>query len=215
MNGNLNAVLFDFDGTLAPNLNLPDMRRQVIDLTLSLGVPEQVFADEHIVEIITAAQRYLAQQSADTADRYAADAHALIRQIEMDAAASQEVFDITRPTLAQLREQGIRTAIVTRNCRAAVELTFPDWAEHTDGLFARDQVDHLKPDPRHFSAALTHLSSPAPRAAIVSDGAMDMRTGRALDMRCLGVLTGSNDAEALTEAGAHSVFDTIASIRAI
>ena len=211
----LNAVLFDFDGTLAPNLDLPDMRRQVIDLTLSSGVPEQVFADEYIVEIITAAQRYLSQQSREQADRYATAAHALIRQIEMDAAASQEVFDITRPTLARLRDLGIRTAIVTRNCRAAVELTFPDWAEHTDGLFARDQVDHLKPDPRHFSAALKHLSSPPPRSAIVSDGAMDMRTGRALEMRCLGVLTGSNDAQALTEAGAHSVYETIASVSAI
>ena len=34
------AVLFDFDGTLAPNLDLADMRRQVVDLTIAAGVPE-------------------------------------------------------------------------------------------------------------------------------------------------------------------------------
>jgi phosphoglycolate phosphatase-like HAD superfamily hydrolase len=36
---NIEAVLFDFDGTLAPNLDLPDMRRQVVDLTVSAGIP--------------------------------------------------------------------------------------------------------------------------------------------------------------------------------
>ena len=51
----LQAMLFDFDGTLAPNLDLPDMRRQIIELTLAYAVPEHVFRDRYIVEIIDAA----------------------------------------------------------------------------------------------------------------------------------------------------------------
>ena len=39
----IEAVLFDFDGTLAPNLDLLDMRRQVANLTVKAGVPEEIF----------------------------------------------------------------------------------------------------------------------------------------------------------------------------
>jgi phosphoglycolate phosphatase-like HAD superfamily hydrolase len=40
---------------------------------------------------------------------------------------------------------------------------------------------------------------------MVGDWALDMRAGRELNMRCIGVLTGSNDAEALAAAGADEV----------
>ena len=53
------AVLFDFDGTLAPNLDLPDMRRQVLELTQTLDVPSSVYEDKYIVEIIDAACTWL------------------------------------------------------------------------------------------------------------------------------------------------------------
>src|SRR5690606_6081130 len=48
------AVLFDFDGTLAPNLDLPGLRRRVVDLTLACGVPEAAFAGRYIVEVLDA-----------------------------------------------------------------------------------------------------------------------------------------------------------------
>jgi phosphoglycolate phosphatase-like HAD superfamily hydrolase len=40
---------------------------------------------------------------------------------------------------------------------------------------------------------------------MVGDGALDMQAGRELKMRCIGVLTGSNDTEALGAAGADEV----------
>ena len=60
----IKAILFDFDGTLAPNLDLPDMRRQVIALTKTHNVPAQVVADRFIVEIIDAASDWLKQRGA-------------------------------------------------------------------------------------------------------------------------------------------------------
>ena len=55
----IEAVLFDFDGTLAPNLDLLDMRRQVANLTVKAGVPEEIFRDLYIVEIIVAGHKWL------------------------------------------------------------------------------------------------------------------------------------------------------------
>ena len=64
----IDAVLFDFDGTLAPNLDLADMRRQVVGLTVAAGVPEDIYTGLYIVEVIEAGAAWLTtQSSADAA----------------------------------------------------------------------------------------------------------------------------------------------------
>ena len=45
-----------------------------------------------------------------------------------------------------LREQHIKLGIVTRNCRAAIDVVFPQHPLYIDALHARDDVSHLKPD---------------------------------------------------------------------
>lgn len=205
MKASIRTVLFDFDGTLAPNLDLPDMRRQVIELTRTTGVPDDAWAGRYIVEIIDASRTWLESAGRRDAADYFQKAHRLITDIEMRAANGTRVFAWVPALLLSLRARGIRSCIVTRNCEAAVRLTFPELDALTDGLFARDNVLHLKPDSRHFSTAMKHLDSRSERSCIVSDGAMDMRTGRELDLICIGVLTGSNTAQQLIEAGAHRI----------
>ena len=151
------AILFDFDGTLAPNLDLPDMRRQVIELTRNNAVPDEVWQGCYIVEIINAAREHLNQRDTQRADLYFQRGHQLITDIEMSAARTTSVFAWTREVLERVRFQGIRTAIVTRNNEAAVRATFPDLDDYVDLLLARDNVTHLKPDPRHFAVALERL----------------------------------------------------------
>ena len=82
---------------------------------------------------------------------------------------------------------------------------FPDMDEYIDCLHARDDVAHLKPDPRHLQDNLDALGVGASAAVMVGDGALDMQAGKALNMRCVGVLTGSNNRQALIEAGATDV----------
>ncbi len=201
------AILFDFDGTLAPNLDLPDMRRQVIALTRTYQVPDQVFADNYIVEIIDAAALWLGGTQPDTAKRYAREAHGLITDFEMSAARETAPFPGMAQKLTSLRASGWRLGVVTRNCRAAVLAVFPDILKFVDVVKARDDVEHLKPDPRHLESCLTALACPAEKAVMVGDGHLDMRSGRELNMYCVGVLSGSGDAEGLTAAGAHTVID--------
>ena len=196
------AVLFDFDGTLAPNLDLPDMRRQVLALTENAGVPSEVYAERYIVEVIDAASAWLAKEKAQS---YYDQAHQLILDIEMQAAACTDPFPEARDYLHSLQANGIATAVVTRNCRAAVLETFPDILSCIDGVFARDDVSYLKPDPRHLLQALTTLLCDPSASVMVGDGKLDMDSGRQLDMHCVGVLTGSSTEPVLLEAGAHEV----------
>ena len=205
---NDSGILFDFDGTLVPNLDLADMRRQIAAMASAAGVPDAVHEDLYIVEIIEASREWLmAQKSVDAffADRYAAASHQRIHDIEMEAAGKTRLFDQVRQVLAQLRYSGYKLGIVTRNCRDAVTMMFPDMDQYIDCLHARDDVEHLKPDPRHLKSNLDALQVDPSASIMVGDGALDMRAGTELNMRCVGVLTGSNDADALGAAGADEV----------
>lgn len=208
----IHCVVFDFDGTLAPNLDLDNLRREVVNVTQMYDVPSAIYQDQMIVEVITTSQGWLKQHNPQAADTYAHAAHQRILDIELEAAANTELFSATRPLLAALREHKRKTAIVTRNCRAAVLQVFADASNCCDSVKARDDVVHIKPDPRHVEAALTEAGSPATGAMMVGDGKLDMQVGRALNMRCVGVLTGSNDRQALTNAGADVVLDDIAQL---
>lgn len=199
------ALLFDFDGTLAPNLDLPDLRRRVVSLTLAHGVPETVFSGRYIVEILDAGAEWLAARDSALGSALHADGHRLIREFEIQAARCTEPFADVREVLAGLRERGKALAVVTRNCRAAVLAAFPDVADYCDTVLARDDVAHLKPDVRHLQQALDVLGHAPCRAVMVGDGQLDMHMGRALGLYCVGVLTGSSDADGLREAGADAV----------
>jgi len=199
------GVLFDFDGTLAPNLDLPDLRRRVIAFTLDHDVPEPVFAGRYIVEILDAAAVWLAERDPAAAADFHRRGHTLIRDFEVDAARDTGPFDDAVMLLEHLRSRGKRVAVVTRNCRDAVLTVFPEVERHCDGVLTRDDVEHLKPDARHLEQALDSIAVPAAHTVMVGDGQLDMEIGRKLGMYCVGVLTGSSNHQRLTEAGAAVV----------
>ncbi|NIP16400.1 MAG: HAD hydrolase-like protein [Pseudomonadales bacterium] len=203
--GNAEALIFDFDGTLAPNLDLPDMRRQVVALTLERGVPQQVFEDLYIVEIIEAAAAWLSRKGGEAAADYHATAHGLITEFELQAAKLTEPFPAARATLNALRQRGKRLGVVTRNCSRAVRTVFGDIDVYCEAVLARDDVEFLKPDVRHVRQALGAMNGTPERAAMIGDGRLDMHVGQALGMTCVGVLTGSADADTLRAAGAHLI----------
>ncbi len=185
------------------------MRREVIALTLKTGIPRSEFEHLYIVEIIEAVFSRLQQDTPYAASRYRLRAHALITEFELKAAARTVPFPETRRTLCELRRAGKQIAVVTRNCSKAVARVFDDIDNYCDIVLARDQVAHLKPDPRHVRQALTTLGQDTSAAAMVGDGRMDMALGRELGMVCVGVLTGSSDEEQLTAAGADLVIAEI------
>lgn len=200
------AILFDFDGTLAPNLDLADMRRQIAAMAAATQTPAEIYADLYIVEIITATSAWMREQNRHKqADEFEAASHQRIIDIEVAAAQTTNLFPQARSKLTTLRQQNIKLGIVTRNCRAAVLQMFPDLDDYIDALHARDDTVHLKPDVRHLQANLQVLNCSAQHSAMVGDGALDMQAGKDLNMYCIGVLSGSNDAQALLNAGANEV----------
>lgn len=199
------GILFDFDGTLAPNLDLARLRSEVVDFTASTPVPAEIYHGRYIVEIIDAAHEWLAANKPEVAAHYRQDAHQLITDFEVQAARSTAPFPGAPELLTQLRNSHMKLGVVTRNCRAAVLEVFPDLLNYVDALHAREDVIYLKPDTRHLDSSLAQIGTRANNSIMVGDGALDMHAGRALKMLCIGVLSGSNDEDALQAAGADHI----------
>ena len=88
----LDAVLFDFDGTLVPNLDLPGLRRRVTAFTLNCGVPPSVIDGRYIVEMVDAAADHLTDRDPGFSATYHARAHTIIDDFEKDAARRTRLF---------------------------------------------------------------------------------------------------------------------------
>ena len=200
------AILFDYDGTLAVlNLDFAAMRQQLHTFTIAQGISPQELHDLDILEMLTWATGWLRQHSPEQADRYAREAEQLIQDIEVAAARSSGLLPGVPELLTVLRQEQIGVGIVTRNCDAAVRVTFPHIDTYCRAFMPRNRVTQVKPHPAHLQAALDCLETTPDRALMVGDGAMDIKAGKALGMFSIGVLSGNSSRAKLLAHGADLV----------
>jgi phosphoglycolate phosphatase len=205
MLSNYQAVLFDFDGTLVPTLDLAGMKRQVVEFTTrQTGIARAEIEHLLAVELIDHTSAWLRARDG-RAGPYFQAAHDLIKRIELDAARTTDLYPGVLDLFAAIKTRGMSIGIVTRNCTEAVKLMFPDVDDHCDSLLTRDDVAHLKPDTRHLEQCLREIGCDGASAVMVGDGALDMSVGKALGMLCIGVLGGHSSRAALEDAGADLV----------
>ena len=206
------AVLFDFDGTLVPNLDLRDMKRRVVEFTtrqtgIALAEIDKLLA----VELIDHTVAWLGERGTHAGAYYQA-AHDLIKQIELEAAKTTDLYPGVRSLLVAMRARGLSIGIVTRNCAAAIEIMFPDVGDYCDSVLTRDDVEYLKPDTRHLERCLWEVGSDGAAAIMVGDGALDMSVGKAVGMFCVGVLGGHSDRATLESAGADLIVTRVSQL---
>ena len=207
------AILFDYDGTLAVlNLDFAAMRRQLLAFTVAQGIAHQELHGFDILEMLDWATAWLRQRHPEQAVRYAREAEQLIQNIEVEAARSSGLLPGVPELLVALRQEQIGVGIVTRNCDAAVRVTFPHIDTYCQAFVPRDRVTQVKPHPAHLQAALDCLGTTPERALMVGDGAMDIQAGKALGMFSIGVLSGSSPRAKLLAQGADLVLASAADL---
>lgn len=192
----LDAIVFDFDGTLAElTLDFDLMKTRIA----ALG---EVFLEERPTPGAMPALEWLEQLVGEAMEwdeaegkEFRTRGNLVITAMEMDAAREGKLFEFTRPGLTMLRERGVGAGIITRNISAAVRLVFPDLDDYVQTLIARECATRVKPDPAHLHQALEGLGAMPQRSLMVGDHPMDIETGRAAGALCAAVTSGHVNAE--------------------
>lgn len=199
----LEAIVFDFDGTLAElHLDFADMKRRLRLLAeefLGHVPPNSALPALEWLEALLTKLRETNEAGARQLDERA---NSLIRDIEVDAARRGSLFPFTRSILRELRDAGIKVAIITRNCEQAVRIVFPDLDQYCAGFLARDHVHRVKPDPDHLLQALEEIASPPETALMVGDHPLDVQTGHRSGILTAGVASGHASEADLVRSGA-------------
>lgn len=200
----IRVVLFDFDGTLARlTLDFGRMRALVLDELVKLlgaGAPVLKRSDLPVMELVHEACK---GQPEELAAQIAERAELAVSNYEVEAAENSHLFDYTLPLLDELKKRNIASAIVTRNCRAAVEKVFPEHSGYCAALVSRNDVppEALKPDPAHLRAALAMLGCGPEKTLMVGDHPMDIVAGKAAGCFTGGVLCGNSSREVMQASG--------------
>jgi phosphoglycolate phosphatase len=183
----INAVVFDFDGTLAHQvIDFTEMKRRVAAAASAwLGrrpEPNGTPALEWIEELA----RDIEVGQAGQGRRFFDAAHAVIRDMECEAASRGGLFPFVRKMLRDLGGRGVDTAIITRNCAQAVEAVFPDALDYCRAVLPREAVARVKPDPGHLRSAMEILGALPETTLMVGDHPLDIETGRRAGTRTAG-----------------------------
>jgi phosphoglycolate phosphatase len=200
------AAVFDFDGTLADTrIDFSQMRRRVIDLLTRRGLwREGMDEGKYVLEIVELGAQAAAESGGDPCEiRREADLE--IRRIELAAARRASLCNGAAEVLARLRNCGVRTGIITRNCAEAVDVIMSRFGLEADVVLTREHARRVKPAPEHLLQALDALKVEPERSALVGDHVTDVQCALSAGTLAVAVAGASSTPEELREAGAHYV----------
>lgn len=197
----LQALLFDFDGTLADlTIDFARLRRKITALAEPFLGEEPEPSELPVLEWLDELADEIRGFDHALGQEFHCRGRLVIQATELDAAREARLFAFTRPLLASLRACGVKTGILTRNSTAAVRVVFPDVLACCDALVAREDTPRVKPDPAHARAVLARLGVAPAAALLVGDHALDIQAARAAGLASAAVTSGHASREELAAA---------------
>lgn len=207
----LDAVLFDFDGTLAElTIDFDLMKKKIAAMASALlereapldGVPVLEWLDE----LASSAP------NSDLGKELHCRGRLIVTATELDAARHGRLFPFTRSVLGELAQRGVKSGVITRNCTPAVLKVFPDLREYCQVFLPREDARRLKPDSAHLLQAADMLGVKAENTLMVGDHPMDVATAKGAGAMSAGVWSGRSSQDDLARAHPDYLAPDVANI---
>ncbi len=203
----IEAVVFDFDGTLVhTDIDFAAMRQGIVEHLRQWGLGEPGLEESrYVLEIIAWAEEQL-QHDPARQEQYRQEARTILHEVELPHCQRAEPFPGMPEALQRLRAAGRKVGIITRNSHEGVAAVLCRHPLVHDVLITRDDLSNVKPHQEHLEQALTALGVAASRALMVGDHATDIQCGQAAGVRTCGVLTARTTLAQFHELGADFAF---------
>ncbi|OIO04815.1 MAG: hypothetical protein AUJ49_02195 [Desulfovibrionaceae bacterium CG1_02_65_16] len=202
------ALIFDFDGTLSRlTIDFDRLRRKITALVEPFLGEEPEPSPLPVLEWIDELAAEIREFDEDLSKEFHTRGRLVIQATELDAAREAELFPFTRPMLFRLREDGVKTGVLTRNSTAAVKAVFPDITACCDVFMAREDAPRVKPHPDHALALLKRLGVAPASALLVGDHPIDVETARRAGTGAAAVVSGHARREELAAAAPDFLAD--------
>lgn len=201
------AFVFDLDGTLVDSVYehvlawREALERVGVELSVwrihrRIGMSGGLLVDALLRETA----RQVTPEQTEQMKRYHAEAYARL-------SGSVRPLPGARELLRHLSELGVPWAIGTsgwmQSARPMLELL---GVPVSVPVVTRDQVEHAKPDPDLFIAAVERLGVAVTDAVVVGDSVWDLLAARRARALAVGLLSGGYGQDELERAGAYRVY---------
>jgi len=186
----VDAVLFDLDGTLVEtDIDFPLMKRRMLELAAKEGIDTKKLSSMDILGIVDSAYSTLISWGLhESAEDFRIRAIDALEEIEIRHARDARQIPFARDIIARITQEGIKTGIVTRNCRKASLISLEKAGIMPDVLVCREDTVRHKPHPEPLLFALTMLSARPENSIMVGDHLMDIEAGKAAGLKTVALL---------------------------
>jgi len=211
----LKALVFDMDGTITKlSLPLEAMRQDTKDYFIAKGLPPEILDPADGISSSTAKARdyFLSNGcSLDIWNKMDQEVDVILSRHEGYAAATAELLPGTLDVVKKIHSQGFLIAILTNNGRSSVNqiMTQIPLAEHFEIIQTRHESPKPKPHPDGLLKIIDDLGVEIEEVVYVGDALIDGTAAARAGIEFWGVATGETSADALVEAGAALVFDSL------
>ncbi len=210
------AVIFDWDGTLADTKDIVVTSFQIVLKQIGCNV-----ADEFIERLIGKGSRNtfeeaLKAQNIPLCERLIDRLVKRKTDIAVSLADRVKLLDGASELLESLKGQ-VKIALASMNDRRIIEkmLEVTPIKRCFEVIITAEEVDNPKPDPEIFLKCASELASEPRRCVVLEDSVFGVEAAKAAGMKCIAVSTGAYSKRELDKAGADMAVGSLTEKRRI
>lgn len=212
----LQAVLFDFEGTLVEFAwDLDAGEAALRDGLVDLGFPRDLFASDSYATMWNRALRLVGALVGEGQLR--ARLGPVYDRFDLDALDRWRLRPGALETVADLHNRGLLVAVVSNIGRIALEPAVDRFglADHLDLILTRNDVRFMKPDGEGLRRCLELLGVVAAQALFVGDSRTDVLAARDAGVRVAIVTGGESAPEAYGDLQPDAFLDGLSDVTVI
>jgi HAD superfamily hydrolase (TIGR01549 family) len=200
---NVEAILFDFEGTLVDlQWNLEGAVKKTLEMLRPLGFPIEGLQGIKYSTLMLEAMR-MAHEFGQSTDRVRKNIGAIYDRYDEDALRRWTLREGSKDLLSVLRTKGIKIGLVSNVGRKALKKALPKLGLHPflNVVVSRNDVQSVKPSGEGLRLALTRLHLTQDKALYVGDSSDDILAAKAAGVKVIVIMGKESSKAELLSAG--------------